>query len=369
MEEKKQNKFIFHNVGQGLFYSGHLHNNQFNFIYDCGSVSKAKYLENAINNQLPATAIDFMVISHLHQDHINGLKRLLINHHVHKIFLPYLGHGNLSLVKLLTARALFTSDDNDFFDESMFRAFRFIVDFYDINVQGRNRDTEVVFIGQNGEPVMGSGDIHSQIEFADSKGEWKFIMYNKRCSNSTLDSLESAINAELKKHRVSNVTDLIRKGRIKDIKDIYNAVFKKGGIDLNLTSTILIHYPVGKKKFHYPYRFVHTLYEIESDRTKPITVLTGDAIFDDEMLLRLNQELLKHTDAFLVFQVPHHGSKYNWHSLTIDYKYIFNQYVIPFGLGNKYHHPHKEVINELSILKTAAVSMVTEITAFQYYIL
>ena len=50
---------IFHNVGQGLFYSGEIvhHNDSFNFVYDCGSIwnnnkPNLKYLEAAIQRYI-----------------------------------------------------------------------------------------------------------------------------------------------------------------------------------------------------------------------------------------------------------------------------------------------------------------------------
>ena len=79
------NRFIFHKVGQGLFYSGHLSNNQYNFVFDCGSDSDKKFLHDAIDNHLPKKDIDFIVLSHLHRDHINGIARIIKNHKVKKI--------------------------------------------------------------------------------------------------------------------------------------------------------------------------------------------------------------------------------------------------------------------------------------------
>lgn len=72
------NQFKFHSVGQGLFYTGSLANGNYNFVYDCGTESEQWYLDNCIkdytreirgfNNE--KAIIDFVVISHLHKDHL-----------------------------------------------------------------------------------------------------------------------------------------------------------------------------------------------------------------------------------------------------------------------------------------------------------
>ena len=74
------NSFKFYPVGQGLFYSGSLFGGAYHFVYDCGTESLQKYLNNAINSytqELRRTTdeaiIEFVVISHLHEDHFSGL--------------------------------------------------------------------------------------------------------------------------------------------------------------------------------------------------------------------------------------------------------------------------------------------------------
>lgn len=84
--------FRFHPVGQGLFYSGLLNGwrrherGTFSFVYDCGSTSSREFLYREIDDLkllLPLAGsrksrrLDLLVISHLHDDHVNGLERLL----------------------------------------------------------------------------------------------------------------------------------------------------------------------------------------------------------------------------------------------------------------------------------------------------
>ena len=98
-----------------------------------------------------------------------------------------------------------------------------------------------------------------------------------------------------------------------------------------------------------------------------VSILTGDVEFDNVLLSKMNAHLQLNSNAFSVFQVPHHGSKKNWNSLTNSYKFIFSQYVIPCGIGRK-KHPSISVIKELSFLKTNRVHFANELSQYIYYI-
>ena len=67
------NNFIFHGVGQGLFYVGHLFDKQFNFVYDCGTfdickkaIAKEIIESDIIQKEYYGKIFDFIAISHLH---------------------------------------------------------------------------------------------------------------------------------------------------------------------------------------------------------------------------------------------------------------------------------------------------------------
>ncbi|NPV44984.1 MAG: MBL fold metallo-hydrolase [Firmicutes bacterium] len=86
--------FIFHNVGQGLFYTGEIKLDNiktFRFIYDCGS-SSAENVNRSIMNFKKANewdGIDLLILSHLHKDHVNGLDKLFNEYEVNQVILPY----------------------------------------------------------------------------------------------------------------------------------------------------------------------------------------------------------------------------------------------------------------------------------------
>ena len=102
-------RFIFHNVGQGLFYTGEIYFRfededkvyPFIFVYDCGSYSPRgipKTIKNAVklfkkevkpNIKYKKPKIDLLIISHFDTDHINGLKELFDNFEIDTVVIPY----------------------------------------------------------------------------------------------------------------------------------------------------------------------------------------------------------------------------------------------------------------------------------------
>lgn len=80
---------VFAPVGQGAFYYEKLDNRV--YVYDCGSSSDPKQLETEINKAFArGERIDAVFISHMHDDHINGLSHLLNRCKVAKLYLPLL---------------------------------------------------------------------------------------------------------------------------------------------------------------------------------------------------------------------------------------------------------------------------------------
>lgn len=99
-------------VGQGCFHTQRISVgktaralyqaiNQFDFVYDCGSVSSnlgdVKPLDWAINHYSPKRSVsakakqtvDALFISHFHTDHINGIEELCKKKNVLRVFVPY----------------------------------------------------------------------------------------------------------------------------------------------------------------------------------------------------------------------------------------------------------------------------------------
>lgn len=141
--------------------------------------------------------------------------------------------------------------------------------------------------------------------------------------------------------------------------------------DLNISSIILLHYPMfrvsnvllsDKKDIFYPYNVFLNMFKI-SDIT--LTLLTGDAKFDPQMVNYIKNYS---KDRIGIMQVPHHGAKYNYRQIK---KLIedFDYYAISFGLGNQYHHPSSEAINYiLNNNKRSKIYEVNQLSGLYYYI-
>jgi hypothetical protein len=91
-------------VGQGGLCEGSLETatNAVRWIYDCGS-NQTQRLRKEIRKVHPV--LDFVFLSHLDEDHVNGLDHLLLNKDVVEVVLPYLeDHARLFVIAEAIAR-------------------------------------------------------------------------------------------------------------------------------------------------------------------------------------------------------------------------------------------------------------------------
>ncbi|MBL8622269.1 MAG: MBL fold metallo-hydrolase [Myxococcales bacterium] len=81
-------------VGQGGLHSTllRLAGREFWFIYDCGSSNRSSLWRelDSLDNDFGERPLDLLVLSHLDEDHVNGVERLLSRRKVRRVMLPYL---------------------------------------------------------------------------------------------------------------------------------------------------------------------------------------------------------------------------------------------------------------------------------------
>ena len=94
-------------VGQGAFYYEHFESDEtttgeaINVIYDCGSSTGVKIVEEKIKRNFKREEkINALVISHLHEDHVNGIPYLLKHCKVEKVYFPQITPENKELMKI-----------------------------------------------------------------------------------------------------------------------------------------------------------------------------------------------------------------------------------------------------------------------------
>ncbi len=372
---------IFHNVGQGLFYSGQIRCNDepnFNFVYDCGGIEKypsqkSLTLDTCIRRYkkyLQEQPIDMLVISHFHNDHTNGIPTLLNKRHVKTVIIPFFTfEERLSILlseyhsKMTDAQILFLLDpyrflikkdvqkiivmihnhnDNDGMDnqgardlDNLQSNIPDLPEYNEIRAFNNNHNNQILVITDN-EPIKKA--CWSFAFFADDRHKSTF---DPSIAEQGIDNLQKA------------TTEADRKAAIKHIKDSYGI---KKSSDFNETSLIMIHKFDSQLNHIYPflyhshpkhYRFRRCSH-ILRETFNHVHVLTGDFNFKNESW----NDVKNHFGAFLgadasIKQIAHHGSIDNWDKDILTHTQNNNLCVIPYGTKNTYGHPALNVIKDI----------------------
>lgn len=360
-------EFCFRAVGQGLFYTGSLYNGTFNFVYDCGSESGERYLNNAIDEYLSEfkerhgkAEIDFVMISHLHWDHFSGIHKLAREARIKKIYLPYIA-DNPDIIKVILFHEIFIRDGVTPKNiEWAQEVYDFMFNLYVRNNGENEFRPEKVLQTDNlyGTPevVLTKQHIRFSVDgFAKNDwngvGGWVFEVFYETAKKADIKRLNEECGALLSAHGAENIEELVCKSGVtglKKLSDMYKKIFK-GGNRLNETSLVLLHYPNETGSALY-----------QNSRANRKTLLTGDVLIKRDL-----SEKLRYLEVS-VLQVPHHGSLRNWRSLR-RCGIRADVYILNFGLGNKYKHPNSETISEICQSGKDA-NCVTQLQQYKYRI-
>lgn len=367
-----QANLMFHNVGQGLFYSGQIKCGKepnFNFVYDCGGVettprSRSLTLDTCIKRHthfLKKESIDMLVISHFHSDHINGIAKLLEKNKVKDIIIPFYTFEERLSVLLSEFHSKMTNDQisfllNPYLFLSKKNVERIIVITHQENNDGMNIDNSITLEDLDRDIPSGSEydelrDNSKIIVMTDKqpikKACWNFAFYaddsQKGTFNQTqaLQAIEELKNATTKENRVL---------AIKQIKSSYGITTSSY---YNETSLIMVHkvteglmqlYPY-QYSVHHPIRYCH---EFFMGISKHIHILTGDFSFKKKAW----NDVKKHFGSFIdaeasVIQIAHHGSIDNWDNGILRHTPDNNLCIIPYGTKNRYGHPAIDVMSDI----------------------
>jgi beta-lactamase superfamily II metal-dependent hydrolase len=394
-------RFKFHPIGQGLFYSSEIefNGNRFNFVYDCGAETSKDRLRKEIDffvKNLPnekSKFLDLLVISHFHDDHINGLPDLLKKVYVDTVILPYLSPVERLLYLAMNRKPLqeyheFVLDPigflltknvgkvivigrgtegdkyDDFNPPNEPLGEQYETNF-DISKLGSQQGDEIVkgFLKADGygEYIADGRLIPKSHEgYALALGIYLFRFFNvKENLKKEIKCFEECILYEFQKSSVicllNNYKDLL----IEDIKTLnksklrqcYEKVFGKQ--KLNLTSLILYNQLLS------PFYLYLEINSMRCCNLSPIccywynkhpfgNFLTGDAELKKEKIF---DEFKKHYEKVLensfFFLLPHHGSKNNWNRNLLGEipNNIF--YIASAGIKNRHRHPSFTVFKEI----------------------
>lgn len=349
------NKFEFQSVGQGLCYTGSIDmvDNNYNFMFDCGTgrrkVLQSQALSNITSFYGTDKDIEFIAISHLHSDHINLLSDIVKTYNVKDIYLPYLGFDPdvVKAIMLYSTRGIKAHVE---LSSLLFSAYAEAVIHGEWLYQNENKNDNDID-GKNKQWRESSAEQKEKMHLSKyayvsyhivhtckygihspyCKG-WEFKIINNPKYEDKIDDLVSKLRAIIPAGTKVDVKWV--SSNLKQINAIYNKVF--GQNKINDTSMLLYHKPTNEN--------LKIVIKCKNGATalhNTGTMLTGDAVFNEETKALLEDRMLE----VGIMQLPHHGSCYNWNAIQAHIK--AGAYVASYGLNNSYSHPSKQVILDI----------------------
>lgn len=356
---------IFHPVGQGGFYTECFDdlNNHPMVVYDCGgnsSKSMKDYIESFLPDS-PKANIEAVFISHLHDDHINGLQSLIKRANVRKIFLPQLTPNKVFDTIIYYASKAYSTD----YILSLIRAasIGYLEETSIFQIREHQQINELRAETIDISTFQGKDDIYinSDIIFTVNT-EWMYIPFNPLSERPNFEAVEYTIRERIEK--IYEETDVflqaellarfVKSLSVTKCKEIYKKLFGSihNGQSMTLFSGIktpTLDIRVRFRLFDLPYcdyyrhrhhYFYHCWMDDES--CVPTNFLyTGD--FEANKTIELIDFYNKHKvwDTICGVQMPHHGSRKNYNGCL----YNMRCYAIAsVGSKNKYHHPNIDTL-------------------------
>lgn len=379
---------IIHPVGQGGFYTETLKNRdgEYNVVYDCGGNSQTfmkDYVKRFIHDAYkPKRGIDAVFISHLHADHVNGLKYLLENIYPKYLILPQLEDDMLLEV-------IFNNTLSDRRNEKEVNGL--ITDLYGrdggyyfesriIKVNPADGDASVDMEGDNNSIDLSKEDFSkstinsgSKIHF-DTDIPWLYIPYNPPVKSSKAESFYEFIKMKLKissDFGWAELPNIVMKTSTKKLREIYAQYF---GSDHNAYSMTLFSgttrpflyfvYCKGycdemlchgcRKRRRFYYRNLNS---------SPNCLYTGD--FDTQNhFLNLKSFYTPFWKTISSIQVPHHGSRNNFDPQMYEYA---NRGFISVGERNRYYHPNVDTLQGIQGMCCRPIIVTESLSTIQMY--
>lgn len=348
----------FHSVGQGAFYTEHFSirkhdtDNYINIVYDCGTSSGKEYIEDQIKSRFKkGQYIHALFISHLHEDHINGIPILIEHCNVKRIFFPLISSENRILLKAIYKYVVVDENLQEFvieFIDSPVSAIKHL-----LNKLDKRDHTTIELIGvkeAHGENDLTSTHDYEGVEVFNS-GEnamdkiddtlssfWEYIPYNFK----QIERIEE-LKEELRKNKVS--LESLEKWDVEVVKLARKAYGKlEGGLN---TNTMTLYSGNINSNRCSDYFWMECLVGIAWNFSRMGCLYMGDYNAKKSAeFAELKTKYQAYWNNISCIQVPHHGSKKNFNADLIGPGRIC---VISVGKNNKYGHPNSEVINAICL--------------------
>lgn len=389
--------FRFHPIGQGLFYSGILmkkdgkQNRQFSFVYDCGTDSprvflrqETDHLKLLLKNSRTSgrKKLDLLIVSHLHDDHVNGLEHLLDGVEVDTVVMPYLSEGMKLLARLESSYdeaflQSFYLDPVAWFESKGVRRILLLGaderDSFKDNYLIQRRESTNDLSVSPGSILM--HEEYGETELVYLKNcttlnatpfHWEFCLENLPVPN--WDAYGRTVEEYLDQNYVTLSQVFASRRHVQALRQKLNRSVCKGGYSINRTSVVLLHNPNQEQSdtanlFHITP--ICDCYYARNKRCFSVryTILTGDIELDNESIsvFRKREDGGKCPPAHrTLVQYPHHGADADAFNGFLNDECFF---VISCGITNRYGHPDSHIFQ-----KYPMVEMVNERRPFDYEI-
>lgn len=348
----------------------------------------------------PTEVIDILFISHLDYDHVSGLKRLLNEFDVKRIVLPYITPENRLLF-------LASFDEGNDLEEDLvhdgdtsgippmsFTDFRSFIENPIQFIRNSESNPRIIFVKPGDKNIDYQGPLEGSVDGIYERGtassdamdfkneeniglfesnfqlflnaQWEFTTFVQGIPQTKMDELYSEISSFLVRYNFGDFKEALSFAPVrKEIRKIY----VKHLSDINAHGLVLLHGPILFKHLHGGYTFGTSVYcrgccdgfDYHSERdSKLYTLLLGDTSLNaDNNPLYFPTQFLEKLKYVHVVQIPHHGSRKNWDlqafkGLNLGESNKFHRElkviaVCNYGVGNRYHHPAADLINEIEI--------------------
>lgn len=362
--------FTFHPVGLGQFYTGRIINDntkeEINFIYDIGTIKRESIINDEVTKYCKETKkIDFVILSHLHKDHISGIYCLLNSGiKVDSIIMPYLNPTQLlflfeeaiSTINSKTIKSSFGIEYKQYYDS----LFSFYTNPYS-SIKKINNTCKVIVYSStdistietlNGEPYYlretndpedvllksfqnsnyivksSSGGVYSVCPKNTSKINYKGWMFDLKQpgANQINGKRINEMKQEIMSAMFNNTSKKDKKDMIKKINDYIN----------NKDCITLEHYP------------------LIPDSSNCHTLLMGDCDIN-EIYTPPNGQLSSGHNYYVI-QIPHHGSKVKA-NLIINSK---SEYSVVCHNKDRKKHPNNATLIVYGRITSNSIQHITE---------
>lgn len=351
----------FYPVGQGGFYSESFkaENNNFNVVYDCGSISRG--VDKVISNSFDKNEdIDILFISHFDSDHVNKIN--ILKNSVGKIktvIMPLLSEEDKDFLLLVykwlgseykNSLDILNNPKEFFGSETKIIWVREVVESRDEESNQEIRDVAEI---EDGAEIKSGENINFSLE---GRKFWIYKPYNYKNKIRHKELLKKFRENNILINDLKDIEYIFN--HIKEIRKCYKEV--EGSINQNSlvlysnlieykdsTACIYIYIREDYWKFHPFWRYCFSKNQFNLG-----CIYTGDVhlktIVDD---FKNKIKRCKYYLPVNTIQVPHHGSK---NGFDIDFFNDFSEgrrriiSPISFGLSNPYGHPSSMVIKQLT---------------------